>query len=226
MQTTASIHPDTAISTNPLSTLLRLAHAAFGLLEERPDDRALLSQVRGSDLGLSFRAMVREVFEQYPRSMESPFEGSHHVGGSAWHPGDLGEDRIGFLRLRFSPHTVDLPLHTHDTSHRFITVLRGRGRFHTIDPITGRESFVVVRERDALLFRAGTIHTFTTDENPLELLSFHDPFLPLSDPLQYTLSLDGNGRPRMPTVPSPAPDRSQSVPVASVIALDPPRRLV
>lgn len=188
---------------HPLPTLLQLAHAAFGLLEERRDDRALLSQVRGSDLGISFRAAVRAVFAAIPRPLESPFEGSHHVSGAAWPPGDLGEERIGFLRLRFAPHTTDLPPHTHDTSHRFITVLRGRGRFHTVDPATGEESFIVVRERDALLFRAGTIHTFTTGTDPLELLSLHDPFLPLADPLQYTLSRDGDGRPRMPAVPSP-----------------------
>lgn len=43
-----------------------------------------------------------------------------------------------------------------------------------------------MRDRDALMFRRGLVHTFSTAEDPLVLLSYHRPFVPLDEPGQYT----------------------------------------
>ena len=69
-----------------------------------------------------------------------------------------------FLILTLAPHTPVLPLHTHDKSDRFIFAVDGRGFFHTSpQPLEAGPSrrlrTVAVRDRDALMFRRGTVPT-------------------------------------------------------------------
>jgi mannose-6-phosphate isomerase-like protein (cupin superfamily) len=156
---------------------------------------ALNTRIRGTGPGVAFGDLVRRLGEVPGLKWQTPFEGSSNVSGAAL-PGDqvLGRSRDdGFLFLRFAPATGDLPLHTHPDSDRFIFVVGGRGFFHTtgeaMDAIQ-TESLVHVpaRDRDVLMFRRGTVHTFSTAAEPLELLSYHRPFVALDDPAQYEVS--------------------------------------
>jgi len=126
--------------------------------------------------------------------METPFEGTETVAGGVWNlPKLLGKPvETGLIKLRFSAGTGDLPLHAHLHSDRFIMVLAGRGFYHVtdepVDTFTGtRVRSVPVRSRDALVFSRGVVHTFSAPTEPLVLLSFHEPFIPLDEPGQYTL---------------------------------------
>ena len=99
----------------------------------------------------------------------------------------------GFLALRFSAGTRDRPLHVHPDSDRFIFAIGGRGFFHVSaaprDAVGGHPlRHAAVRDRDALMFRRGTVHTFSTAEHALTLLSYHRPFIELEDPAQYVLT--------------------------------------
>lgn len=159
-----------------------------------PDRAAILGRVRGTGPGVSFGSVVEAIKSTLPVQMKSPFEGSDHVAGGVLLPAEAGIDGRddGLLFLRFAENTGDLPLHTHEHSDRLIYVLEGRGFFH----VSGEdhEKFdsrkvrhVPVRSRDVLLFKRGTVHTFSTGPEPLVLLSYHSPFVPLNDPRQYTL---------------------------------------
>ena len=65
--------------------------------------------------------------------------------------------------------------------------------FHlTADPLNAISpddvKHMPVRDRDALMFRRGVVHTFSTAEHELLLLSYHQPYVDLNDPGQYTVS--------------------------------------
>jgi hypothetical protein len=127
---------------------------------------------------------------------ECPFEGSMHVSGAAIRGADVLQDPArddGFLVLRFAPGTRDLPLHIHPAPDRFIFAIGGRGFFHVSPaPFHDVHRYAIchtaVRDRDALMFRRGAVHTFSTAEHPLTLLSYHRPFVELDDPSQFVLT--------------------------------------
>ncbi len=155
---------------------------------------SLLSRIRGSGPGTSFGAIVAKMEAGLPVRLQSPFEGSDFVAGAVWRPHQFGDSQRsdGLMKLRFAPSAVDLPLHAHEHSARFIMVLEGRGFHHIsaspIDRFDGSDVRTVpIRERDVLLFSPGVIHTFSTDREALTLLSYHSPFVPLENPGQYTL---------------------------------------
>ena len=192
-----SIHLDRCTNPQPtgieaLTTLLGQAAAYIDNLRNRlPEDgNALLGRVRGTGPGVSFGAYVDALQREFAVEMQSPFEGSDNVAGGVLLPQDAGiayrDD--GFLFLRFDANARDLPLHTHDHSERLIYVIEGRGFFHVRDSDSeGTTRHVPVRSRDVLMFRRGTLHTFSTQAEPLHLLSFHAPFIALNDPRQYSL---------------------------------------
>jgi quercetin dioxygenase-like cupin family protein len=83
-------------------------------------------------------------------------------------------------------------LHTHEHSDRVIVVLNGRGFFHwsteTLENFTGGGvQTVAARERDVFVFTRGLLHTFSTADSPMELVSCQLPFLPFGDKRQYTV---------------------------------------
>ncbi|MGE3182355.1 MAG: hypothetical protein AB7N71_12050 [Phycisphaerae bacterium] len=130
----------------------------------------------------------------FPRRLEFPFENSHFVGGAVLDLAEiLNEDRNdAFLLLRFKPGAVDLPMHEHLDSCRCIIAIGGRGFFHVTDQqLHNFDGNAVrtypVRQRDVLTFRRGTIHTFSTTVHHLDLLSYHQPYIPLDAPEQYTI---------------------------------------
>jgi quercetin dioxygenase-like cupin family protein len=116
------------------------------------------------------------------------------VGGAAW----VGRDLIGphedaaLAKLHWLPDADDLPMHIHPLSDRFIVVLRGRGYFHyseeSLADFDGSSvQTIAARERDVFAFTRGTVHTFSTAESDLVLLSCQLPYLPFDHPKQYRL---------------------------------------
>ncbi len=156
---------------------------------------AFLGRIRATGPGVSFGALVDAMRESYPVVLHSPFEGSSTVAGAVLHPKELLDEARddAMLLLRFEAGSADLPMHAHEHSERFIYVVSGRGYFHlSSDPVTGLSPpnirHVPMLTGDALMFRRGTVHTFSTDREPLLLLSYHGPFVPLDDPAQYTIA--------------------------------------
>lgn len=155
---------------------------------------AALSRVRGTGPGVSLSLLIRAIRVAYPRRLVFPFENSHFVGGAVLQLSEiLDEDRDdAFLLLRFRPGAVDLPMHAHLHSCRCIIAIGGRGYFHiTTQGIGNFDGSAIrtyaVRQRDVLTFKRGTIHTFSTTTKHLDLLSYHQPYIPLDAPDQYTL---------------------------------------
>jgi len=156
--------------------------------------RASLGRIRGTGPGASFSSLIEEIASQYPVTLERPFENCASVAGGIWYDADVlsPEDPDALLTLRFDEDARDLPVHQHASSDRLIVVLEGRGFFHVTDE--SPESFTgkgvrttAVRERDVIAFRRGVLHTFSTAQHGMTLLSFHQPYIPLEDEGQYTL---------------------------------------
>ncbi|MCA9296792.1 MAG: cupin domain-containing protein [Phycisphaerales bacterium] len=170
------------------------------------DMRAVLGRVRGTGPGVSFGAVIETIRRGFPIDMQSPFEGSENVSGGILLPASWGTDGDdGFLFLRFSPGTKDLPLHSHEHSDRFIYVLGGRGFFCVSEAAGegGRDQTVrrvPIRSRDVVMFKRGVVHTFETANEPLRLLSYHAPFVPLNDPKQYSIAPIGHRSQEEPTI--------------------------
>lgn len=188
---------------NLLADLLSLAHQAIGQLD-RDGKRAAVGRLRGNGPGISFRQAVEQWEREHPVKLAYPFEANERVGGAVW-PGTLinpsfsdvspskGTSRGGgMMKLRWETRADDLPMHSHEHSDRCIIVLDGRGFFHVTDQqadeFTGDlVRTVAARERDVFVFKRGTVHTFSTTDHPMVLLSCHLPFIPLDDPKQYVL---------------------------------------
>lgn len=183
-----------------LLSLFQFCRQVVGTLNGRiaagdlPDRVALSGRIRGTGPAVSFGGLVVEAERAHPLNLHSPFEGEDCVSGAVWDAKALVDDRStdGIVKLRFEAGATTLPMHTHEGSARFIIVLEGRGFYHAsdepLDRFTGKQvRTIAVRERDAVLFTGGVVHTFSAFDSPLVLLSYHSPFIPLDDPRQYTL---------------------------------------
>ncbi len=173
------------------SALFQL-HRALG--DARLQRGAAISRIRGTGPGVSFGRLISVLEADHPITLSAPFEQSPMVTGAAWLGSRLlqPDDPRALLKLRFEFGAVDLPLHTHERSDRFIMVLEGRGYFHVCnEPLSSITEECVrtvpVRSRDVLMFTKGTVHTFSAPHEPLVLLSFHEPYIDLDDPDQYTV---------------------------------------
>jgi len=179
--------------TSALDRLFRLCRNGVASLEASPH-AAARSQIRGTGPGCSFRDLVDEALEARPVLTRRPFEESPAIAGGGWIGRELDTPHSdeALIFLEFDAHAGDLPMHAHEHSARFIVVLEGRGFFHTTPELLGEFSGrsvwnTAVRERDVIAFRPGVVHTFSTFQHAMTLLSFHAPFIPLDDPRQYTL---------------------------------------
>jgi mannose-6-phosphate isomerase-like protein (cupin superfamily) len=179
-----------------LGGILRMAEAtlaAFSALA--PDSGAgAVGRLRGSGRGIHFNDLMVKLESEHPLHLIAPFENSPLVSGAAWEASQICRtSRPGALaKLRWEAHADDLPMHVHEHSDRFIIVHSGRGYFHVSDQSV--EAFdgsdvrsIPARERDVFLFTRGTIHTFSTAEHPMVLLSCQLPYLAFDDPRQYRL---------------------------------------
>lgn len=205
---TLSLRPATS-GLEVFTGLLALAAETIGLLSEGTP--ALTGRVRGSRPGVSFGEQISVLERDHPIELVFPFEGSEHVGGAAWRANDLqAPQRLrdhpprlssflpppptadGIAKLRWRAGANDLPMHVHPTSDRVIVVLEGRGFFHAspqpLERFDGSDvRTIAARSGDVFAFRRGTVHTFSTTDHGMTLISCHLPFLELDDPAQYAL---------------------------------------
>ncbi|MFN0133120.1 MAG: cupin domain-containing protein [Phycisphaerales bacterium] len=164
---------------------------ASGLI---PRPAAAVGRLRGTGRGVSSTRLIEELERAHPLTLSSPFEGSDRVSGGVW----LARDVLGngsttsVAKLRWESRAVDLPMHVHEHSDRLIVVHKGRGFFHvtseSVDGFTGTSvRSIPARERDVFHFTRGVVHTFSTDTEPMVLLSCQHPFLPFDHPDQYRI---------------------------------------
>ncbi|MBE02063.1 MAG: hypothetical protein CL958_03070 [Euryarchaeota archaeon] len=189
-------HCRPATGRDVLSALLASAHTTFDEIRRGCPDRrvAAMGTVRGTGPGVSFAELAGILERDHPVELRYPFEGSEHVGGAAWLGSELlgKTETAGVAKLHWKAGGNDLPMHTHETSDRLIVVLEGRGFFHcsdkTVERFDGSDvRTVAARERDVFVFTRGVVHTFSTADSGMTLLSCHLPYLPLDDPAQYRL---------------------------------------
>jgi len=162
----------------------------------------------------AFQRWFDQVESRFPVLVETPFEGSDLIGGGAWigrehferHPGDA------LAKLCFAQGAVDLPMHSHEHSDRFILVLEGEGWYHfapgSVHEFTGEGAqSVAVRAGNLVAFTRGLVHTFSTPGRAMTLLSWHRPYFAFDDPKQYVLPSD-SALAREPPQPSAAYTKS------------------
>jgi hypothetical protein len=179
-----------------IRSILDLAH---GVLATVPTEGLplRLGRIRGTGPGISFGALIDQLESTHPLELVYPFEGSDRVGGAIWDCAKILNDpsiTAGIAKLRWKPHATDLPMHTHEYADRFIMVLEGRGFFHwspqTAEAFGGPASAmgvetIAARSRDVFVFRRRLVHTFSTREHGMTLLSVQLPLIALNDPDQY-----------------------------------------
>jgi len=183
--------------TSVLSALLHLAQISLTEIPDRlglPARFAATGRMRGTGPGVSFTQSIEALERDHPIELAFPFEGSAHVGGAAWLASDLiaKGDQSALAKLHWKAGADDLPMHTHTRSDRFIVVLKGRGFFHIssqpIERFDGSEvRTIAARENDVFLFTRDVVHTFSTAEHSMTLLSCHLPYIPLDDQDQCAL---------------------------------------
>ena len=158
-------------------------------------DRAfLLGEAEQHGLSPVLNSLMNRIDAEYVIELQSPFEDTPSIAGGLWSGrelfGDGHDDALA--KLRFSAGTLDLPLHVHEHSDRFIVVLEGSGRFwwsqEPLDKFSGVGiRSVPVRPGYVLVFTRNLLHTFSAPDEDLLLLSYHSPEIPFDDPRQYTL---------------------------------------
>ncbi len=173
-----------------LAALIELGQAAIRQFTDSQAGTAAIGRIRGTGPGVSFGELVARLEADLPIQPRTPFEGAQSIAGAIWPQPAGGENALA--KLEFAAGTDRLPLHLHAHSDRFIMVLDGRGLFHVTEDQrktakAGRVRSIPIRSRDALVFRRGTLHTFSTQAEPLVLLSLQCPFIPFDDPRQYTV---------------------------------------
>lgn len=158
------------------------------------DRSFLLGEAEHHGLSPALDSLTDRIVAEYDIELRSPFEDTPSIAGGLWSGRELfgnGHDDA-LAKLRFSAGTLDLPLHVHEHSDRFIVVLEGSGRFwwsqEPLRRFTGvAVESVLVRPGDVLVFTRNLLHTFSAPAGDLVLLSYHSPEIPFDDPRQYTL---------------------------------------
>ena len=170
---------------------LREVPARLGCNQDR---FAATGRIRGTGPGVSFSSAVATLDEAWPLELAYPFEGSDRVGGAAWVASDRidPEDDGAVVKLHWMKGALDLPIHSHTMSARLLIVVGGRGFFHVSDQTA--ETFdgstvrtIAARRNDVFMFTPDIVHTFSTADESMTLLSCHLPYIPLDDPGQYAL---------------------------------------
>ncbi len=125
--------------------------------------------------------------QDYPLSLESPFEEVATISGGLWRADKIcgGEDAL--LKLCFQAGTIDLPLHSHDYSDRVVFVVEGSGTFEFVSNADATQ-VIEISTGDLLMFPRTTVHSFRTPKSGLQLISYHSPFIELNDSRQWKLA--------------------------------------
>lgn len=186
--------PDLILDLNPQATsgedvlqaIVGVAKQVLGALQGHELPVAITNRLRGNGEAASFSSLIDTLERDLPIELRSPFESRHEIAGAVWPT--VGDDAV--LKLHFRARAVDLPLHTHEHSARFIVVLSGRGFFHCYSGECASVITRAVRSRDVLAFSSGLQHSFSAPCADLVLLSVHLPFIPLDDKRQFTVPHD------------------------------------
>ena len=182
------------IPRSPEEAFARLFDIGIHTLEKLRGERQLRLGRIASPSVAEFQSWFGLVEKRFPVEVKTPFEGSDFIGGGAW----LGSDHFkqrpddALAKLCFAAGAVDLPMHAHEQSDRFILVLEGEGRCHhapgSVQAFTGEGvRSVPVRAGDLIVFTRGLVHTFSTPARAMTLLSWHRPYFAFLDPRQYRL---------------------------------------
>ncbi len=154
----------------------------------------LLGDAGDHGLSATLDSLMNAIDLEYDIELKSPFEATESIAGGLWSGRELVDEECpdGLAKLQFSAGTLDLPLHVHEHSDRFIAVLEGEGRFWWSEEpwrqFSGRGiQSTRVRAGDVLVFTRNLLHTFSAPAEDLVLLSYHAPEIPFDDPRQYTL---------------------------------------
>ncbi len=195
MQTDLTLKRKESTGSLALMRLFELARAGLascgstGCASFRRSMRLGFPELDGASVG----GLVAAAESEFPLTLRSPFEDTESIAGAVWRGSDLfdGADD-GLVMLRFDKGTLDLPMHVHEHSDRFIIALGGAGFFHvsneTLDRFAASDLRAVpVRAGDAIAFSRGLMHTFSAPSETLLLLSYHAPLVELDDPRQFTL---------------------------------------
>ena len=131
--------------------------------------------------------MARDLVRRHSITIERGFEGNAGIEGGVWPTTACNGDALVFLR--FASGTVDLPLHVHEFSDRFIVVDDGVGLFHYAPSAIQPDKLRSLTEQagDVIMLTRGLLHTFTAPIEDLVLLSYHTPFFALDDHRQFTI---------------------------------------
>ena len=133
-------------------------------------------------------ALADQLLQAHPIRVEPGFEGIAGISGGAW-PDDANDDDA-LAYLCFSEGTVDLPLHVHEFSDRFIAAADGFGLFHYMHEGASCNELrsLVVQAGDVIVFKRGLVHTFTAPVADFVLLSYHAPFFAFDDARQFRVT--------------------------------------
>ncbi len=175
-------------SAGPLQAIMSVARQALELAGSDAD--GVMPVFRKGRIAVGSTApspsvLADQLLEAHPIRVEAGFEGNAGISGGAWR-----DDDDALVYLCFSEGTVDLPLHVHEFSDRFIAVADGFGLFHYM-PRGARCNelrSVVVQAGDVVVLTRGLVHTFTAPVAELVLLSYHAPYFAFEDPRQFTIS--------------------------------------
>ena len=160
----------------------------IGRLRHSVRRTAFFQKLHVDDLALpGVSGVAPELLRRHPIDMEQGFEGNPGIEGGFWPSVARKGDALAFLR--FANGTVDLPVHVHEFSDRFVLVDEGTGLFHYIP---GGENYgelrsLVVQAGDIVVFTRGLVHTFTAPVADLVLLSYHAPYFEFADPRQFSV---------------------------------------
>lgn len=177
-------------SASPLRAIMSLAREALGRFCSDGNGAAPVfkkGQIVIGPMAPSTTVLADKLLQAHPIPVEPGFEGNAGISGGAWR--DDVDDDDALVYLRFSAGAVDLPLHVHEFSDRFIVVADGLGLFHYMPTGTRCNELrsVVVRAGDVVVFTRGLVHTFTAPVAGLAVLSYHAPFFELNDPRQFAI---------------------------------------
>ena len=148
----------------------------------------------------TFDTLIASIKRRFPRVLGQVFRTPLEIdaiNASFWSGTEIqGRNRgDALINMVFSERCSDLPLHCHPFSDRVIFVIRGSGygyfcpfEIQDYNPATiGR---VQVRQGDILCYPCSTLHTFSTMDEPIELLTYHSKFVPFDDERQYDVLSD------------------------------------
>lgn len=177
-------------SASPLQAIMSVARQSLGRIRSDADRVAPVfakGRIMMGSAAPSPSALADQLLQAHPIRVEAGFEGNAGISGGAWR--DDASDDNALAYLCFSEGTVNLPLHIHEFSDRFIIVDDGVGLFHYAPSAEqpGELRSVIVQTGDVLAFTSGLLHTFTAPFENLTLLSYHAPFFAFDDTRQFTI---------------------------------------